>query len=169
MAKFIKKKINVVLLILLLMSAFVPGILYLIWAAIPTKVPEKAPKNNGKLTRLIGSGLTLLAYIFAMIYFGMEEGLLAAILGVGAGFSALVFIPTLFSLKAKGTGIFTFIGILNIFPILITIFFCIFASFIFYLWLEIPMLVGSILTFVGVSNGKKQVLFDKYGDKEVEE
>ena len=168
MAKFIKKKINVLLLVLLLFFAAVPGILYLIYCSVPTKIPEKAPKSNGALLRLIGSGLTLLFYIVSFIYFGVEEGLLVAILGMGTGFAGLVLALNLISLKAKGTGIFTIIGVLNIFTLLVTVLYCIFLSIVFYLWIELPMLIGIIITFVGLSNGKKQALYDKYFAKEAE-
>lgn len=166
MAKFVKKKVNVLLLIFLLMSAALPGILYLIYCAIPTKIPQKAPKNNGVKLRLIGSLLTVAIYIACAIYFGMEEGLLAAILGAGIGFGALTLLFVLFSLKAKSTGCMTFAAILNVFTLFITLFFDFFAGIYYYLWLVLPIIVCIILTFVGISNGKKQVLYDKYADKE---
>ncbi len=166
MAKFIKKKVNGLLLVLLFVCAFLPGLLYLIYCSIPTKIPNKAPKNNGVMLRLIGSLLTLAFYIAAAIYFGMEEGLLAAILGVGIGFSALTFLLVLFSLKAKSTGAITLAAVLSVFTLFITLFFDFFAGVISSLWLVIPMIVGIILAFVGISNGKKQVLYNKYADKE---
>ena len=166
MAKFVKKKVNGLLLVLLFVCAFLPGLLYLIYCSIPTKIPNKAPKNNGVMLRLIGSLLTVAIYIGAAIYFGMEEGLLAAILGVGIGFSALTFLLVLFSLKAKSTGAITLAAVLSVFTLFITLFFDFFAGVISALWLVIPMIVGIILTFVGISNGKKQVLYDKYADKE---
>ena len=166
MAKFVKKKVNVLVLILLLMSAALPGILYLIYCAIPHKIPQKAPKNNGVALRLIGSLLTLAFYIFCVCHFGMEEGLLAAIIGAGIGFSGLTFLFVLFTLKAKGTGGLTFAAIFNFFALLITLFFDVFAGIFPYLWIAIPLVLVIILTFVGISNGKKQVLYDKYADKE---
>ena len=168
MAKFVKKKVNGLLLVLLFVCAFLPGLLYLIYCSIPNKIPNKAPKNNGVMLRLIGSLLTLAFYIVAAIYFGMEEGLLAAIIGAGIGFSALTFLLVLFSLKAKSTGAMTCASLLNFLTLLITGFFIFFIAYgiIYYFWLELPIIVGIILTFVGVSNGKKQVLYDKYADKE---
>lgn len=166
MAKFIKKKVNGLLLVLLFVCAFLPGLLYLIYCSIPTKIPNKAPKNNGVMLRLIGSLLTLAFYVGAAIYYGMEEGLFAAILGVGIGFSAFTFLLVLFSLKAKSTGAMTLAAVLSVFTLFITLFLDFFAGIISALWLVIPMIVGIILAFVGISNGKKQVLYYKYADKE---
>ena len=168
MAKTIKKKINVPLLIVLLIFSVVPGILYLIYCSIPTRIPDKAPKNNGKALRLIGSALAFLSYIVAMIFFGMEEGLLAAILGLGAGTTGFVLLVTLCSLKAKNAGVFTFIGILNILSLLVAVLYFVFLLSYFLFWLALPVLVGIILTFVGLSNGKKQVLFDRYANVDVD-
>ena len=166
MAKFVKKKVNGLLLVLLFVCAFLPGLLYLIYCSIPNKIPNKAPKNNGVMLRLIGSLISLAVYVACVIYFGMEEGLLAAILGAGIGLSGLTFLLVLFSLKAKSTGAMTCAAIFNFFTLLITLFFDFFAGIISYLWLVLPIIVGIILTFVGISNGKKQVLYDKYADKE---
>ena len=148
------------------MSDALPGILYLIYCAFPHKIPKKAPKNNGVKARLIGAALALAVYVGCMLYFGMEEGLLAAILGVGVGFSALTLLVLLCSVKAKSTGGLTFAAILNLFTLAITLFFDFFAGIITYLWLILPILVGIVLVFVGISNGKKQILYDKYADKE---
>lgn len=65
----IKKKLNVPVLIILLIFAIVPGIIYLIWSKIPTKICTDPEKGHGGMMRIIGAGITVVHWLLLLIVF----------------------------------------------------------------------------------------------------
>lgn len=167
MAKYVKKKLNVALLIVLLFSAFVPGIIYLIYCAIPTKIPTEKPKNNGALLRVIGSGIALLFYVISIIYFGLEDGLAAAFIYIGTGASALMLLLSVFNLKTNSVGLLMTSIFITLLYLAVSVLFAMLVGLVFYLWIEIPMLVGGIIVLVGISYGNKYINYHRYCKEEI--
>ena len=167
MAKYIKKKMNVGLFVLLLIMAFVPGIIYAIYCAIPLKVPTTKPKNNGSMLRLIGSGLALAFPIIGVIYFGEVGGLFAALSYMSIGFAALMLLLSICTIKTKGVGPLMVNTFAALFYFAVAILYAMYTGIIFYLWLEIPMIAGAVVTLIGISIGKKYVYYEKYAEEEI--
>lgn len=59
----IKKKLNVPVLVILLIFAIVPGIIYFIWSKIPTRICTDPEKGHGWLGRVIGAGIALVNWL----------------------------------------------------------------------------------------------------------
>ena len=161
MAKFIKKKMNVGLFIVLLMCAAVPGIFYLIYCLIPTRVPTKEPKNSGALVRLIGSGISLLFCVIAFVAFDLVE-LGLAFMSINTGLSAVMLLMSVCNMKTNRIGALMGTIFMAILYIAITVLFAMLTSIIFYLWLTLPMLGGAIAALVGVAMGTKYFNYHKY-------
>ena len=166
MAKLVKKKMNVGLFILLLCMAFIPGIIYAIYCAFPIKVPNAKPKNNGWLFRLIGAGLALVTPLICIFGLGINEDLGGAMCYFMLGLSAVMVLLSVCSINPKGVGAMTINSIITVLYLAIYLFFCFFGGFT--TWLFAPLSLGGVvLTFMGISNGKKWVYYEKYADKEV--
>ncbi len=166
MAKFVKKKINVGLLIVFLMCAFVPGIIYLIYCAIPAKIPTEKPKYNGGLLRIIGSGVALLFYVICILYFNAEE-LAAAFIYIGTGSAALMLLMSVLNIKTNSIGLLMTSIFITLLYIAISVLFSIFIGVVFYLWIEIPILAAGIAVLVGISFGTKYINYNKYCNEEI--
>ena len=69
----IKKKLNVPVLIILLIFAIVPGIIYFIWSRFPTKICTNPDKGHGGMLRLISTGIAFGAWLIAVCYFSALE------------------------------------------------------------------------------------------------
>ncbi len=65
-----KKKFSTPLFIVLLIFAFVPGIIYFIWAKTPTKICTDPEKGHGWLGRVIGAGIALVNWLYLCITTG---------------------------------------------------------------------------------------------------
>lgn len=142
--QYVKKKLNVPLLIVLLCCAFVPGIIYLIWAKIPRRVLLDAPKSNGWILRLVGAAVIVLNWIVWKLMLEADDFPMIFYLGLAFGVAALV--PAIFSKKSSS-------GVL----VWITLFFSLCAlgfgiAMAYYGW---PSIIGSVVALVGCSNGLK--------------
>lgn len=141
----VKKKLNVPLLIVLLLCAFVPGIIYLIWVAIPKKVSLAAPKSNGWVLRIIGASLALACYVFWMILVG-DEVWMTFIWHLMA--AAIAFIPAVLGKKSKSrAGL-----VIGLIFTIVTFILCIVLGGLYYGW---PAFIGCILSFIGYSKAFK--------------
>lgn len=142
--QYVKKKLNVPLLIVLLCCAFVPGIIYLIWVNIPRKVLLDAPKSNGWILRLVGTAIIPLNWLVWKLMLDADDFPMIFYLGLALGVAALI--PAIFS-KKSSSGL----------AVGLTLFFSVCAlgfaiSMVYYGW---PSLIGSIVALVGCSNGFK--------------
>ena len=96
--QYVKKKLNVPLLIVLLCCAFVPGIIYLIWVNIPRKVLLDAPKSNGWILRLVGTAIIPLNWLVWKLMLDADDFPTIFYLGLALGVAALI--PAIFSKKS---------------------------------------------------------------------
>ena len=141
----VKKKLNVPLLIVLLLCAFVPGIIYLIWLAIPKKLSLVAPKSNGWLIRLIGASLALACYVFWMILVG-DEAWMTFIWHLMAGVLALI--PVILGKNTKSR----LLLVVGLFFTIATFILCIVLGRLYY---GLPAFIGCIISFIGYSKAFK--------------
>ncbi len=84
--KLVHRKLNVPLFIGLLICAFLPGIIYGIYCAIPSRVPAKKPKSSGWKLMLICLGIHVL---IGLVYVIMAAWIITILLLV---FAALIFL-----------------------------------------------------------------------------
>ena len=161
MAKFIKKKMNVGLFLVLLLCAAVPGIIYLIYCLIPTRVPSKEPKNSGALVRLIGTGIAFLICVIALIAVDWVE-LGAAFVYLNTGLSVLMLLMSVCNMKTNRIGALMGTIFIAIIYIAVTVLLAMLTGIIYHLWLTLPMLGGAIAALVGVAMGTKYFNYHKY-------
>lgn len=165
MAKFVKKKMNVGLFLVLLLCAAVPGIIYLIYCLIPTRVPTKEPKNSGSLVRLVGTGLAFLMCVISLIAVDWVE-LGAAFVYLNTGLSALMLLMSVCNMQTKSIAAMTGTIFLSIVYIAVTVLLAMLTGIISSIWLTIPMFGGAIAGLVGVVMGTQYFTYHKYVEKE---
>lgn len=151
--RYEKKKINVPLLIVLLVCAFVPGIIYLIWAMIPRKVVlnQTEPKTTGWLVRLLGSAISTANWIYMTVYILVEEdGESIGLFYLGVFFGLLALVPSILSKKPGKQYLIVITLLASI---------CMLVYDLIFLGYGYVSLIGVIVTFVGCGLGSK---YNKY-------
>ena len=91
-----KRKLNVPLFIVLLIFAFVPGILYFIWTKFPAKVSADPKKGYGWLGRVIGAGVAVLTWFYWSCVTGFSMTFMYALVP-----SLVLFAVAFFTKKAE--------------------------------------------------------------------
>lgn len=159
MAKWVKKKFNVGLFIVLLLCAFLPGIIYGIYCAIPTRVSEGKPKSSGWVLTLIGVGINLAVWLYWVIWGIVTEEEIGTFY-IAIGFAVPLFLCVLFNKNGKH-------GFLMVLQLLIGLAaFILNAILFYYAWAG---LIGLIVSFVGLVKMHKYHKYLMYGDKVVKE
>lgn len=140
MAKWVKKKFNVKLFIILLLCAFLPGVIYGIYCAIPTRVYDQEPKHKGWLLALIGCLVNLVVWVYWFAYIMIDEGEFAFIFLLPLGLGLIALLAILCNKNAKSGAL-----------LLLAFFFILFsaafnAAYFIYGFIA---LVGTIAAFIG--------------------
>ena len=155
MAKWVKKKFNVGLFIVLLLCAFVPGIIYGIYCAIPTRVSEGKPKSSGWVLTLIGVGINLAVWLYWVIWVIVTEEEIGTFY-IALGFAVPLFLLVLVNKDGKR-------GVFMVLQILVGLAaFILNAILLYYAWIG---LIGLIVSLVGLVKMHKYHKYLMYGDK----
>lgn len=162
MAKWVKKKFNVGLFIVLLLCAFIPGIIYGIYCAIPARISEEKPKKSGWIGALVGSGVNVLLWVYWIVNIAINEGSndVPEMFILTLAFAALLFIFVLLDKKGK-----------SVFLTFSSIFFAVIGLilnlvYLFYAWVGI---IALIVTIVCLFKMQKYHKYEAYGAKVEEE
>lgn len=155
-----QKKLNVPLFIVLLIFAFVPGILYFIWTKFPSKVCTDPEKGNGAMMRIVSAAVAFGAWFIATLLFIFGEGgwgiifslasqlafslasLVVAVLAKKSNNKLLLFLNILFALATIGVSLWMF----------------------WYNWFI--SVIASIVTIVGCVKGMNHYNYHVLGKKE---
>lgn len=158
----IKKKLNVPLFIVLLIFAFVPGIVYFIWSRIPMKICTDPEKGHGGMLRFVSAAIAFGAWLIAAVVIAAMNtwGVILSfmwqlIFSLGSFLFAL--------LTKKNTNKLFFI--LNILFALATI--VVSIMFFAYNWFISP--IASIVTIVGCVKGFHHYNYHVLGKGKTEE
>ncbi len=159
--KYVHKKLNVPLFIVLLICAFVPGVVYGIYCAIPSKVPTEQPKSSGWKLSLIFLALHV---IIGIIYVIMAPWLVTILLLV---FAVLIFLMGLFNKDGKSPFLSVMCLWVQIIPLVLEVLQIAFLSI-----LGVAGCILGIVAFIGsIVANKKMTAWENYrrfGNKETE-
>lgn len=152
----IKKKLNVPVLIILLIFAIVPGIIYLIWSKIPTKICTDPEKGHGGMMRIVSTGVAFGAWLIAAVVISAMNDWGVILSFIYQLIFSLVSFVFAFLTKKNTNKLFL---ILNILFALATIVvsFLLFA----YNWFVSP--IASIVAIVGCVKGINHYNYHKLG------
>lgn len=157
MTKYVKKKFNVKVFILLLFCAFVPGIIYAIYKSIPVKITDEEPKRNGFLLRVIGSGVFILGWVILCITISIIDDEVPLTFIIFACLGVIMLILALLSKTYKKIYLYLNL-ILNI---------CGFILCCIYIYYGFIAIFGTILNIIGFAYGNKYAAY-AYGKRHQE-
>jgi len=161
MAKWVKKKFNVGLFIVLLLCAFVPGIIYGIYCAIPARISENKPKRSGWIGALVGSAINVLVWVYWIIYVINSEGdEVPQIFYFNIAFAATLLVLVLLNKKGRST----FLTFVSMLVVLVNIILDVIN--LYYGWIG---LIAIIVALVCLFKMHKYHKYQTYGTKVEEE
>ncbi len=160
--KLVHRKLNVPLFIVLLICAFVPGIIYALYCAIPSKVPSEKPKSSGWVLSLIFLSLHVL---IGIVYVSIAPWLIAILLLV---FAALIFLMGLINKDGKSSFLTIMCLWVQILPLLFEFLELVYLGGIAFagLTLGIVAFIGSIVASVKLTAWDN---YRRYGNQETTE